>query len=73
MLTRPWNAEEEAMIKEAERIGAMVMQRRQNRSFIENDEPLSGSPTHISSYPPMRSTMCRKRGAARVHTITHYT
>ena len=50
MLSRPWHAEEKAMIKEAERIGAMVMQRRQNRSFIENDEPLSNSRIILSSH-----------------------
>ena len=75
----PWQVEQKARIKEAERIkeangsATKVLQRRQYRSFVENDEPLSGSPTHISFYPPMRSTMCRMRGAARVRTIMHYT
>ena len=50
MISRPWQAEEKARIKEAERIGDAVMQRRQHRSFIENDEPLSNSRIILSSH-----------------------
>ena len=46
----PWQVEQKARIKEAERIGDEVLQRRQYRSFIENDEPLSNSHIILSSH-----------------------
>ena len=47
----PWQVERKARIKEAERIGDEVLQRRQHRSFVENDdEPLSNSHIILSSH-----------------------
>ena len=64
----PWQVERKARIKEAERIGDEVLQRRQQRSFVENDEePLSNSRIILSSH--VRSIMW-VRGVARVlHAI----
>ena len=45
-----WQVAQKARIKEYERIGDECLQRRQHRSFVENDEPLSNSHIILSSH-----------------------
>ena len=45
----PWQQARKLRIKAAEQIGDEVLQRRQHRSFVENDEPLSNSRLILSS------------------------
>ena len=48
-LSLPLSQQEKLKIKAAEQIGDEVLQRRQHRSFVENDEPLSNSRLILSS------------------------
>ena len=48
-LSLPLSQQEKLRIKAAEQIGDEVLQRRQHRSFVENDEPLSTSRLILSS------------------------
>ena len=48
-LSLPLAQQEKLKIKAAEQIGDEVLQRRQHRSFVENDEPLTNSRLILSS------------------------
>jgi len=66
-MRNPWQVEQKAKIMAAEQIDDEVLQRRQRRSFVENEEPLSNSRIILSSH--VRSIMW-VRGVARVlHAI----